>query len=254
MHYLKNRFFSELQKYKQDTSTLDKIVIWFSRALMLFAATHLTMQGYDKWWLIWIHIVCLFPIELLHLLTFENSFFNKVSYSLNAHAGWFIVISSFFTHYINLYDIIEKYDWIMHGASGLLSVYVGFYVIKPLLEPKTKHHNQLLAFFSFCFANFVIVGWELFEFISDYIIGSNNQRFDFIPDPDSWIFQLLGMGNTTEAHYPLFDTMFDTAFAFIGAIIATLILYYGILAYRLHKENLKTKAEEIEEKQAIVNK
>lgn len=242
MNYIKSRFLNEYQKYKNDTTTLDKIVIWLSRAIMIFSAVYLALQGYEKWWLVTIHVFCCFVIELLHLFTFQKSFINKISYALDAHLGWFIVFCSSCYHLLDIESSFEKIDWVMHLASGFLTVYIGFYVLKPLLEPKTKTHNQIAAFFAFCFANFTIVGWEIFEFLSDYLIGSNNQRFDFIPDPDSWFFQLIGMGNTTEAHWPLFDTMFDTIFAFMGAVVATVVLYY-VLAYKLKKNSEGQKVE-----------
>lgn len=234
MTYIKTRILNEVQKYKQDTSTLDKIVIWISRAFMIFSAVYLSMQNYEKAWLVWIHVACCFLIEILHLFSFQKSFINKISYSLNAHMGWFIAFCSSCYHLLDVESHFEKIDWVMHLASGFLTVYIGFYIIKTLLEPKTKAHNQVIAFFSFCFANFTVVGWEIFEFISDYMIGSNNQRFDYIPDPDSLFFQIIGMGNTTEAHWPLFDTMFDSILAFLGASVATCVLYI-ILSKKLNK-------------------
>lgn len=85
----------------------------------------------------------------------------------------------FFAYYlgciINLYNITWWYDLLMHFISGVVSAYLGYYVLKKmgLYQKERKLFN-----FIFCFAITVMVAglWEIGEFSMDVISGSNLQH------------------------------------------------------------------------------
>lgn len=87
----------------------------------------------------------------------------------------FILFAYYLGCIINLYNITWWYDIVIHFISGIVSGYLGYYVLKRMgLYQKDKK----LFNFLFCFAfSLMIAGlWEIGEFSMDIVSGSNLQH------------------------------------------------------------------------------
>lgn len=112
------------------------------------------------------------------------------------------------------------WDGIMHTMSGSLITIVAFSLID-LLNKNEKLHLQLNPFFvclfAFCFALTIGVVWEIYEYASDAITGSNMQRY-----MDSITLENF------QGHNALSDTMQDFILDLIGALIVTILGYFDL--------------------------
>lgn len=84
---------------------------------------------------------------------------------------------------LNFYDFIPIYDLLLHGASGILLVLMGHYLLSLLLrkQPKLKLPGSVTLWFSWLFATASAGVWEIFEFTMDQLFGLDCQ-LNSLPD------------------------------------------------------------------------
>lgn len=238
----------ELQKFKNDTNILQKLFIIIVRIMMIYGIVN--VEDNIKRNLMILNFVGTFTCEIVHLFSRKKSFLNQISYKVNVHTCFFVLMGSFFGHYISLYPYIDKYDWILHTFAGASAVFVGYYFILPLLHVRDKRDCVLMSLFGFLFSNFGLAFWEITEFWSDFVLGSQNQAYSWIPHEDLWFIEVFGFGENFKHQYPLFDTMIDMSLAFVAAIVASFALYFYL--NRNFKKYRKT--QESEKKRLIFDK
>lgn len=114
-----------------------------------------------------------------------------------------INIYCFFSFFIGMvlggYGNLNYFDKLVHTLSGTLFAFLGsllFYRLKPV-DGIEKHDYSLVSWFSVTFSLSVAVIWEIYEYILNFILGTDPQN-------------VLSTG--------INDTMIDMIVCFIGAL------------------------------------
>lgn len=116
----------------------------------------------------------------------------------------FIIFAQVLGSMMELYDLIFAYDKIVHFTSGILSAFIGIYLLTVY-----KKYNKKSIVFNAIFIIFTSLAvaalWEIFEFSCDSIFGNDAQR-------------VLSTG--------VKDTMGDIIMAFLASILVTILYLY----------------------------
>ena len=70
----------------------------------------------------------------------------------------------------------EHIDILTHFVAGLISAYFGYDLANIIFRKRGYLGPAVSSFFAICFAQFISVGWEIYEFTMDSIYGLNLQR------------------------------------------------------------------------------
>lgn len=130
----------------------------------------------------------------------------------------FLYAAIFLGEVKDFYYTIPYWDTILHTFSGIMIGFIGFSLIDILNNENEKVTLSpfFIAFFAFCFALQVGVIWELYEFTSDGILGTNMQKFK------------LKDGTELAGRTAVEDTMEDLIVDGIGAFVASTIGYISL--------------------------
>lgn len=130
----------------------------------------------------------------------------------------FLYAAIFLGEVQDFYYTVPYWDTILHGFSGIMTGFIGFSLIDILNNEnkKVKLSPFFIAFFAFCFAIQVGVIWELYEFTSDGVFGTNMQKFN------------LRDGTSFIGRNALEDTMEDLIVDGVGAFVASTIGYVSL--------------------------
>lgn len=130
----------------------------------------------------------------------------------------FLYAAIFLGEIQDFYYRFKYWDLILHTFSGTMIGFLGFSMVDIL--NKENDNVQLdaffVAFFAFCFALTLGGIWEVYEFASDSILGTNMQKF------------ALKNGIKLTGQAALADTMEDIIVDGIGALVASTIGYISI--------------------------
>ena len=116
-----------------------------------------------------------------------------------------IVLGNFFHFYENFF----WWDRLSHFLFGIVSISFGV-----AIAHKLGFSNKFsIVLFSFTFAITLQTFWEVFEYLTDLIFHTNNQRWK---------------GETVANAQPagLVDTMNDTIFYMVGSLITCLVRWF----------------------------
>lgn len=137
------------------------------------------------------------------------------------------VLIFIFAHFIlgevqGIYTESVVFDKILHATSGLAIAAGGFSVVN-IMNKSTNTHLKLspffVALFSFCFALAIALLWEILEFASDSLFGTNMQRY--IP-PAGTPKRYATQG------YGLVDTMGDVIVSTLSAFVVCVLGYIAL--------------------------
>lgn len=128
----------------------------------------------------------------------------------------FVFMAHFLGSILDFYHIFNNYDKIMHFLSGILTAYIGLYLIM-LLKSYNKKNIIFNIIFIIGFTLSIAFFWEVFEFVNDSLFGKDAQN-------------VLTTG--------VDDTMWDMIVAFLGSIIINIIY---IVEVKTNKKLLVTK-------------
>ena len=128
----------------------------------------------------------------------------------------FVFMAHFLGSILDFYHIFNNYDKIMHFLSGILTAYIGLYLIM-LLKSYNKKNIIFNIIFIIGFTLSIAFFWEVFEFVNDSLFGKDAQN-------------VLTTG--------VDDTMWDMIVAFLGSIIISIIY---IVEVKTNKKLLVTK-------------
>lgn len=181
-------------------------------------------------------ILALFNSFLLLLFSYTRPIFRRFNLEISNLLYALISVSMVLTFILGLlfsfYVIIPGYDSFAHFINGGLLVLVGIMVLSIFV--KKDVHKQLspgfIVLFAFSFAALIGVFWEIIEFLSDVVVGSNMQRFADLETGVEFVGQ--------EA---LLDTMKDIILNTIGGLIVSIMVYFDLkrdLPY-INKMNIK---------------
>lgn len=130
----------------------------------------------------------------------------------------FLYAAIFLGEIQNFYYTVPYWDTILHTFSGIMIGFIGFSLIDILNNENERVQLSpfFIAFFAFCFAIQVGVVWELYEFTSDGLFGTNMQKFN------------LRDGTALSGRMAVQDTMEDLIVDGVGAFIASTIGYISL--------------------------
>jgi uncharacterized membrane protein YjdF len=130
----------------------------------------------------------------------------------------FLYAAIFLGEVRNFYYRFQYWDLILHTLSGTMIGFLGFSVVDILNKENDKVSLDpfFVAFFSFCFAMTLGGIWEIYEFVSDGLLGTNMQKF------------ALESGIVLQGRDALSDTMEDIIVDGIGALVASTLGYISI--------------------------
>ena len=137
--------------------------------------------------------------------------------------GIFMFSSSYLGSTMDLYFLIWQWDKVMHAYSGGLLVILGFMIIKAMHKDNQLpggYSPMFIAAAAFCFAMTVGVVWEIYEFLIDYFLGGNMQRFA--------VQTIEGRGADLVGQAALYDTMNDFKANMVGGIIVWIAGYVSL--------------------------
>ena len=240
---------SQVQRAKSELKLPEYTAWWIMRIMMIIAffGTFFSDRGYMVWVMIAANFAAMFSVPILSLIFPQSLFLGRIPFRVQTFLDVFVIAGSFFGHYINIYRYEGIYDKALHVVSGFLTVYIGCEIIKAL-SPVKKVSKKVEIFSAFSFSYVVMVLWEMFEFVSDYILGNaNNQAYmqsfcDSVYTDNYFFFVLFGRGNAGPEQLPILDTMIDLVAAVVGSFLALAVL---IITAKIKKKKAETQKEEI---------
>ena len=128
---------------------------------------------------------------------------------------------------IFLYAFIDRFDKKLHFLSGIICVLAAYYLATEFIGKKTKGSKILVGVFAAVFSLMIIPVHEMTEFVGDFLWGTVNQGYRWIPEADSTFYKIFGPGAENIALNSVFDTMNDALFATAATVIAMvpLVIY-----------------------------
>lgn len=222
-----NKIWAEIEAIKADTNVVDMITWWCTRSAMIYAA--ITIEDNAERILIIANLLATFAITLLHLIFPKESLFGKINYRLQSWICLIVFTGSYMGNYIFVYNNLPRFDLFLHFISGPIAVAAGYYAIKTFRTPQNKKDVLLSVIYAFCLSCFIIPFWEVFEFIGDFLFGSANQGFYWVPGDNSFFFKLFGRGLENRMLYYLFDTVYDVLLALLTTVISAVWLHISLL-------------------------
>ena len=119
----------------------------------------------------------------------------------------------------DFYYLIPHWDIVLHAFSGAMLGALGFFLVKYFSDAEILDTNLspfFIAFFAFCFALASGAVWEIYEFLADFILQTNMQKF------------ILANGTVLQGQEALLDTMEDLIVDSISALTISAIGYVSI--------------------------
>ena len=86
----------------------------------------------------------------------------------------FILLSLLLGKEFSFYEIIPFWDFLLHFLSGFIIASIGKQIYV-LLDGDIKN-NKFIIVFILCFAISTAAAWEIYEFTTDMILGTNSQN------------------------------------------------------------------------------
>ena len=132
------------------------------------------------------------------------------------------------------YYNVPHWDTILHTFSGAMLGALGFSVINFLNRTDRVPVNlspAFVAFFTLCFAVFLGVVWEFYEFTADGLLHTNMQKF------------ALESGEPLVGRAALMDTMKDLIVDTLGALVMAGVGYVSVKYQKGWVEKLQLRRE-----------
>lgn len=123
----------------------------------------------------------IFAVIFTHLWDFfqifgTRSFIIEVSPDSATGLNIFIFIAVCIGSTVNNRTDFEHIDILTHFVAGFISAYFGYDLANIIFRKRGYLGPAVSSFFAVCFAQFIAVGWEIYEFSMDSIYGMNLQR------------------------------------------------------------------------------
>ena len=144
-------------------------------------------------------------------------------------------------HAYKFYYKIEWWDTLLHVTGGVVFALLGAYLPK-LFGEKAGNNVILCALFGFFFSVFISVAWEIYEYSSDVLFGTDMQQDTWIESIRSYLLggsvgelgaigeiESVVINGTTMKGYldiGLIDTMTDMIVETLGALAYSVIYIF----------------------------
>ena len=221
-------------------------VIWAGLRLLVLAALVLSVlrQDFESAFIcILTLILFLVPAFIQRKLNVEFPSVLQIIILLHIFAAQILgELSSYYLHF-------PPWDTVLHTVWGFLCAALGYSLVDILNQDNSFHFNLsplYLAIASFCFSMTIGVFWEFFEFAADRLLLLDMQKDTVIPLVSTVLLDEtksnipiiieginsvsingseLGLGGYLDIG--LYDTMEDLFVNFIGALVFSVIGYFG---------------------------
>lgn len=172
----------------------------------------------------------IFAVIFTHLWDFfqifgTRSFIIEVSPDSATGLNIFIFVAVCIGSTVNNRTDFEHIDLLTHFIAGLISAYFGYDLANIIFRKRGYLGPAVSSFFSICFAQFIAVGWEIYEFSMDSIYGLNLQRRET----------------------GVLDTMTDFCVCAAGSVLGMLLVAFlrnGIIGKNKHKVREENRKKE----------
>lgn len=144
----------------------------------------------------------------------------------------------------SFYYLIPNWDTILHTFSGAMLGGLGFSIVSLLNSDERVTLSMspvFVALFACCFAVFLGVFWEFYEFTADSF-GMNMQK------------TMLEDGTKLQGHAAVADTMSDLFVDFLGALVVAIVGYFSIRKNKKWMLNFEFKKVDVEKNKPISDK
>lgn len=123
----------------------------------------------------------IFAVIFTHLWDFfqifgTRSFIIEVTPDTATGLNIFIFVAVCIGSTVNNRTDFEHIDILTHFIAGFISAYFGYDLANIIFRKRGYLGPAVSSFFAICFAQFIAVGWEIYEFSMDSIYGMNLQR------------------------------------------------------------------------------
>ena len=211
-------------------STATRVVYWMFQILilctMMFSLVSLFTEPtlFDKGTHIEHIMLCVVSLVLYNVPSIAQRRFKLYVPS----AMHIFVLLFIFAHFIlgevfGTYKVSAIFDKLLHTTSGLAIALGGFSLVNILNDSRNTHLKLsplFVALFSFCFALAIALLWEVLEFTSDSLFGTNMQRY--IP-PEN-----VEQAVPPKQGYGLIDTMGDMIVSTAAAFVVSVLGYVAL--------------------------
>lgn len=238
-----SKFYVEKHKLTQQTNLADMLLWWCVRALMIHA--FVTMENRAEAVLLFVNFLGTVAISILHMFARSDSFLGRINYRVQSLLTIMVFWGSYGGNYIFLYSYIDRFDKKLHFLSGIICVLAAYYLASEFIDKKTKGGRTLIGLFAAVFSMMIVPVHEMTEFVGDFLWGTVNQGYCWIPEADSTFYRIFGLGAENIGLNSVFDTINDGLFAVTSTIVTMIPLsvYLFISKKREKKETGKTESE-----------
>ena len=235
------KYDAEMSKLRQQTNICDIMLWWIVRALMLHA--FITMENRAEATLLLVNFLGTIAITVLHIIAPSESFLGRINYRVQTLLTVMVFWGSYGGNYIFLYAFVDSYDKKLHFLSGVISVLAAYYLASEFIGKNTKGRKTLIGIFAAVFSFMIIPVHEMTEFVGDFLWGTVNQGYRWIPEADSTFYKIFGLGAENIALNSVFDTMNDALFAVSSTVIAMIPLSAYLFVSGKSENNKGNKTE-----------
>lgn len=236
------KYNTEMSKLTNQTSLADRMLWWCVRFLMLHA--FLTMENRAEATLLLVNFFGTIAITILHVFAPTGSFLGRIHYRVQTLLTVIVFWGSYGGNYIFLYAFIDKFDKKLHFLSGIICVLAAYYLASEFIGKNTKGRKTLIGIFAAVFSFMIIPVHEMTEFVGDFLWGTVNQGYRWIPEADSTFYKIFGLGAENIALNSVFDTMNDALFAATSTIIAMIPLVIWLVLSGKRKSKIIAEEKE----------
>ena len=164
-------------------------------------------------------VACLLCTAALHIPALLRKFTKiNIPQALSVVFYLFVFCATVLGEVFDFYYRVPHWDDVLHLSSGIMiGLTAGILLTYVMKEKKIPTSAPLLiAIGVFCCAVSVGVIWEVYEFVADYLLGFNMQKF------------MLQDGTALSGQFALMDTMKDLIADSCGAGIAAVITHFAV--------------------------
>ncbi|MBQ7688999.1 MAG: hypothetical protein IJT27_07265 [Clostridia bacterium] len=215
---------------------MPQLVLWWAvrASLLIFSIWGLLHHSTTQF------LMGLFSIAFSHLwdlwqLLGGKSFITRVGYFSQTLLNVFLFFGVVIGYVLNTKTNFAHMDLVEHFMAGVVAAYFA-YDFAVAFQGRSRHLSPALAsMFALCFAVFLCVGWEFYEFTMDRLYGYTLQR-SFILDEGG-----------------LVDTMVDLILGSAGALVGMFLVAFsknGIIGKNRKARRAAVKAQSKADREA----
>lgn len=221
--------------------TIAEYVMWWVFRLMMIYALIFHPNPSERV-MCFINMLSLYAVSAIRLVAPKNSFPGRLDFRCQHIINFFEFLGTFCGNFLNAYAYINKYDRILHFLSGFGAVIAGYYIYKAFDSKSGKKKFYSPGLGTFCGVSFsfvIICMWEITEFLGDFLCGTANQCFYYVPRDNDIMYRIFSH-KPVDAQLPLWDTMMDMIDAALATFIAGIIMAIVLTLWKKHVEKKKT--------------